>query len=109
VASTQEAYIQSLREIKDAEENAEKEVQTHKGAVEAEISNLRVQLEKEIIASKEKGERMVDKALKEDRERASEEAQAIIKEAESKSRDISLGINNEMLRKIREILLKGLE
>lgn len=109
MASTQEAYIQSLREIKDAEENAEKEVQAHKGAVEAEISNLRVQLEKEIIASKEKGERLVDKALQEARERASEEAQAVIKEAEHKSRDISLGMNNEMLRKIREILLKGLE
>lgn len=109
MASTQEAYIQSLREIKDAEENAEKEVQAHKGAVEAEISNLRVQLEKEIIASKEKGERLLDKALQEARERASEEAQAVIKEAEFKSRDISLGINNEILRKIREILLKGLE
>lgn len=109
MASSQETYIQSLREIKDAEENAEKEVQAHKRAVETEISNLRMQLEKEIIASKEEGEHLVAKALQEAGERASEEAQTIIKEAEYRSRNISLVINNEMLRKIREILFKGLE
>jgi vacuolar-type H+-ATPase subunit H len=109
MTSTQEAYIQSLREIKDAEENAEKDVQAHKRAVETEISNVRMQLEKEIIASKEEGEHLVANALQEARERASEEAQTIIKEAEFKSRNVSLAINNEMLRKIREILFKGLE
>jgi vacuolar-type H+-ATPase subunit H len=109
VAGTQEAYIQSLREIKDAEESAEKEVQAHKRAVEGEISNIRKHAEMEILATKEGGERLVAKSLEEATERASEDAQTIIKEAEFKSRNISLGINDETLRKIKGIMLKGLE
>ena len=46
MSNTQEAYIQTLRQIKDAEDSAEKEIEARKSEVEEEIRNMQIQIEK---------------------------------------------------------------
>ena len=55
MSNTQEAYIQTLKQIKDAEESAEKEVEAQKREVEEEIRNLQTRMEKKIEAAKIEG------------------------------------------------------
>jgi vacuolar-type H+-ATPase subunit H len=109
MSNTQEAYIQTLRQIKDAEDSAEKEIEARKSEVEEEIRNLQIQIEKLIEASKAEGENLVIKSIEESRMRALAEADSVIKEAQIKSKNISAQVNNQTTQKIIDILLRGVE
>jgi vacuolar-type H+-ATPase subunit H len=108
MSSTQEAYIQTLRQIKDAEDSAEKEINARKKEVEEEIRNMQIQIEKLIEASKDEGENLVIKSIEESRVKALAEADSIIKEAQIKAANISAQVNNQTIRKIIDILLRDL-
>ena len=109
MSNTQEAYIQTLRQIKDAEDSAEKEIDARKSEVEEEIRNMQIQIEKLIEASKAEGENVVIKSIEESRRKALAEADSIIKEAQIRSKNISSQVNNQTIQRIIDILLRGVE
>ncbi len=109
MSNTQETYIQTLRQIKDAEDSAEKEIEARKSEVEEEIRNMQIQIEKLIEASKTECENVVINSIEESRRKALVEADSIIKEAQIKSKNISAQINNQTIEKIIDILLRGVE
>jgi vacuolar-type H+-ATPase subunit H len=109
MSNTQEAYIQTLKQIKDAEESAEKEIEARKREVEQEIRSLQIQMGKKIEAAKLEGENLVIKSVEEARQKALVEADSIIKEAQIKAKKISTQVNNQTVRRIIDILLKGIE
>jgi len=109
MSNTQEAYIQTLKQIKDAEDSAEKEIEVRKMEVEQEIRNLQIRLEEEIEAAKVEGQNLVIKSIEEARQKAKGEADSIIKEAQIKTKKISTQVNSQTVRKIIDILLKGME
>lgn len=109
MSNTQEAYIQTLRQIKDAEDSAEKEIEARKSEVEEEIRNVQIQIEKLIEASKADGENVVIKSIEESRRKALAEADSIMKEAEIKSKNISAQVTNQTIQRIIDILLRGVE
>lgn len=105
MSNTQEAYIQTLRQIKDAENSAQKEIETRKREVGEEIRNLQVELEKLLEASKVDGEKRVTKSIEEARKKAVAEADSIINEAQIKSKNISGQVDERTIRRILNILL----
>lgn len=105
MSNTQEAYIQTLRQIKDAENAAEKEIETRRREVEDEIKDLRLQFENIIEAAKNEGEQRVIKSIEEARKKAQAEADLIINEAEIKSKNISAHVDDNTARTIISILL----
>jgi vacuolar-type H+-ATPase subunit H len=111
MADTQEAYIQTLKEIKHAEDSAEKEILAKKKEVEHEIRNLQIQVEKQIEASKAEGENLITKSIEEARHTAHAQADSIFKEAQIKAKNISTQVNNRTIsiRRLIDIMLKGVE
>lgn len=105
MSNTQEAYIQTLRQIKDAENAAEKEIETRRREVEDEIRDLRLQFENLIEAAKNEGEKRVIKSIEEAGKKAQAEADSIINEAQIKSKNISAHVDDNTARRIISILL----
>lgn len=105
MSNTQEPYIQTLRQIKDAENSAEKEIERRRREVEEEIRNLQIQLEKLLEATKADGEKRVTKSIEEARKKALAEADSIINEAQIKSKNISGQVDDQTIRRILNILL----
>jgi vacuolar-type H+-ATPase subunit H len=106
MSNTQEAYIQTLRQIKDAENAAEKEIQTRRREVEDEIRELHLQFENLIEAAKNEGEKRVIKSIEEARKKAQAEADSLINEAQIKSKNISAHVDDNTARTIISILLR---
>jgi vacuolar-type H+-ATPase subunit H len=106
MSNTQEAYIQTLRQIKDAENAAEKEIETRRRAVEDEIRELHLQFENLIEAAKNEGEKRVIKSIEEARKKAQAEADSLINEAQIKSKNISAHVDDNTARTIISILLR---
>jgi vacuolar-type H+-ATPase subunit H len=106
MSNTQEAYIQTLRQIKDAENAAEKEVETRRREVEDEIRELHLQFENLIEAAKNEGEKRVIKSIEEARKKAQAEADSLINEAQIKSKNISAHVDDNTARTIISILLR---
>lgn len=106
MSNTQEAYIQTLRQIKDAENAAEKEIETRRREVEDEIRELHLQFENLIEAAKNEGEKRVIKSIEEARQKAQAEADSLINEAQIKSKNISAHVDDNTARTIISILLR---
>ena len=106
MSNTQEAYIQTLRQIKDAENAAEKEIETRRREVEDEIRELHLQFENLIEAAKNEGEKRVIKSIEEARKKAQVEADSLINEAQIKSKNISAHVDDNTARTIISILLR---
>jgi vacuolar-type H+-ATPase subunit H len=106
MSNTQEAYIQTLRQIKDAENAAEKEIETRRREVEDEIRELHLQFENLIEAAKNEGEKRVIKSIEEARKKAQAEADSLINEAQIKSKNISAHVDDNTARTIISILLR---
>jgi vacuolar-type H+-ATPase subunit H len=70
---------------------------------------MQIQIERLIDVSKAEGENLVIKSIEESRKKALAEADSIIKEAQIKSKNISAQVNNQMIRNIIDILLRGVE
>jgi V/A-type H+/Na+-transporting ATPase subunit G/H len=106
MSNTQEAYIQTLRQIKDAENAAGKEIETRRREVEDDIRDLQLQFENLIEAAKNEGEKRVIKSIEEAIKKAQVEADSVINEAQIKSKNISAHVDDNTARRIISILLE---
>ena len=110
MSSTSEGgYVDSLKQIKEAEEKAEAEIEDRRKIVEEEIKNLQVYAVKSIEASKAEGEKLVETSIEQARKKAASEADKIIQDAKTKAKAISIQMNDQTMREIMGILLKGVE
>lgn len=106
MANTQEEYINSLKRIKEEEEKIHAEIEDHRSIVEKEIKTIEDEMKESIDKSKIDGKKMVEKSISEAKTNASIEADRIIKDAENKSKSLSINSDHKMIKEIIEMLLK---
>jgi len=109
MSASQDQYISSLKKIKQVEEEAEKEIDSHKSKIEDQIIQIESELEKAITAAKAEGENLVDSNVRAATKKANAETQKTIEEAKTKSKDIASQITAQNAQDIINILLKGVE
>lgn len=109
MSNTQEAYIQTLKQIKNAEDLAEKEIDEYRQECEKTKKDLHSRLENNIQAAKTQGENLVATTLEQARNRARSESDTIIKDAENKVKIISTQSNTPSISKVLDILLRGID
>ena len=68
--SSQEEYIDSLRQIKETEEKTQAEIEAHRKQVEQEIKNLQDDFKNSIDITKQEGKKMVEKSIEESKNKA---------------------------------------
>ncbi len=107
--STQEKYVHSLKQIKEAEEKAWAEVQNFKKKVAEDIKSFQIDADKAIEVAKIQGEKLVETSIEQARKKAEIEVKKIIDEAKTKSKTISSQMDEKTIRGILDILLKGVE
>jgi vacuolar-type H+-ATPase subunit H len=108
MSNTQEEYLHSLKRIKEVEDKVQVEIETHRKLIEEEINSLQKKLENAISASKLEGEKLVEKSIDEARSKATVQAERIMEDAKKKSQSISIHIDQQTLKKIKEIFLAGM-
>jgi V/A-type H+/Na+-transporting ATPase subunit G/H len=108
MSNTQEEYLHSLKRIKEVEDKVQVEIETHRKLIEEEINSLQKKLENAIAASKLEGEKLVEKSIDETRSKATVEAERIMEDAQKKSQSISIHIDQQTIKKIKEIFLAGM-
>jgi V/A-type H+/Na+-transporting ATPase subunit G/H len=108
MSNTQEEYLHSLKRIKEVEDKVQVEIETHRTLIEEEINSLQKKLENAIAASKLEGEKLVEKSIDEARSKATVEAERIMEDAKKKSQSISIHIDQQTIKKIKEIFLAGM-
>jgi len=108
MSNTQEEYLHSLKRIKEVEDKVQVEIETHRKLIEEEINSLQKKLENAIAASKLEGEKLVEKSIDEARSKATVEAERIMEDATKKSQTISIHIDQQTIKKIKEIFLAGM-
>lgn len=106
---SQKKYIEHLKQIKEAEDQVQTEIEAHRKLVEEEISRLQKEFENDIAASKLKGKEIVEKSIEQAKDNATKEANKIIDEAETKSKTISLQSDPQIIKNIIEILLSEIK
>lgn len=107
--NTQEAYIYTLRRIKETEEKVQEEIEVYRNKVEQEIKNLQEDMKNTINLAKHEGEEMVEKSVEDARNDALVKSDKILSDAENKSKSISLQLDKKILKEITEILFSGME
>ena len=105
----QEQYIKSLEQIKQIEEAVQKEINERKEEVQNQIKAIEADLEDAIANAENEGRLLVESSIEKARLKANEEAQRIISEAETKSKNISFHYHQTMMKEIMEILLSGIK
>jgi vacuolar-type H+-ATPase subunit H len=108
MSNTQEEYLHSLKRIKEIEDKVQVEIETHRKLIEEEINSLQKKLENSIAASKLEGEKLVEKSIDEARSKATVQAERIMEDAKKKSQSISIHIDQQTIKKIKEIFLAGM-
>ena len=108
MSNTQEEYLHSLKRIKEVEDKVQVEIETHRKLIEEEINSLQKKLENAIAASKLEGEKLVEKSIDEARSKATVQAERIMEDAKKKSQSISIHIDQQTIKKIKEIFLSGM-
>jgi len=108
MSNTQEEYLHSLKRIKEVEDKVQVEIETHRKLIEEEINSLQKKLENAIAVSKLEGEKLVEKSIDEARTKATIEAERIMEDAKKKSQSISIHIDQQTIKKIKEIFLTGM-
>ena len=109
MSASQDQYINSLKKIKQVEDDAQKEIDIYKSKIEDQIIQLDSELEKAIAAAKSEGEKLVDSNVEKATKKANAETQKTIEEAKTKSKDITSQITAQQAQDIINILLKGVE
>jgi len=109
MSASQDQYINSLKKIKQVEDDAQKEIDAYKSKIEDQIIQLDSELEKAITAAKAEGEKLVDSSVEEATKKASAETQKTIDDAKTKSKDIASQITAQKAQDIVNTLLKGVE
>lgn len=108
MSNTQEEYLHSLKRIKEVEDKVQVEIETHRKLIEEEINSLQKKLENAIADSKLEGEKLVEKSIDEARSKATVQAERIMEDAKKKSQSISIHIDQQTIKKIKEIFLAGM-
>ena len=108
MSNTQEEYLHSLKRIKEVEDKVQVEIETHRKLIEEEINSLQKKLENAIAEAKLEGEKLVEKSIEEVRSRATIEADRILEDAKKKSQTISIDIDQQTIKTIKEIFLAGM-
>lgn len=108
MSNSQEQYIQSLKKIKETEEKVHSEIESHRKQIENEIETLNNELTEIIANTKMEGKKMVEMSLQQANETATKEANLIIKDAQDKSKKMSVKLDQEDFKQILDILLSGI-
>jgi vacuolar-type H+-ATPase subunit H len=109
VSNTQEAYIQTLKQIKNAEDLAEKEINEYRLECEKVKKDLQSRIEQEIQTANTQGENLVAMSTEQARNKAHNEADIIIRDAENKAQLISKQPNTLSVNKVLGMLLRGID
>ncbi|MGI0046637.1 MAG: hypothetical protein ACREBB_05555 [Nitrosotalea sp.] len=104
--STAEKYVHSLKQIKDAEENTQIQIEEHKKKVSEEARNFESYVSKTITTTRSDAEKLVESSTEQSRKKASAETEKIIDDAKTKSKTISARIDAKTVQEIIDILLK---
>lgn len=104
--STAEKYVHSLKQIKEAEEKTQREIDEQKKKIAEESNNFETYVAKAITTAKINGEKLVETSIEQARKKANTETEKIIEDAKNKSQTISTKIDAQVVREIIEILLK---
>ncbi len=104
--STAEKYVHSLKQIKESEEKAQKEIDEQKKRVLEDFRNFEINVSKSVTSAQSDGERLVDTLIEQAKKKANTETEKIIEEAKNKSKTISSRIDAQTVREIIDILLK---
>ena len=109
MSNTQEAYIQTLKQIKNAEDLAEKEINEYRLECEKVKKDLQSRIEQEIQTANTQGENLVATSIEQARNKARNEAEIIIRDAENKAQVISKQPNTLSVNKVLGMLLRGID
>jgi len=107
MTDTQEEYIQSLKKLKETEENVQKEIENRRKQIDDEIKKLQTDMQETIARSKMEGEKLIESYLEQGKKKATAEIEKIIENAEDKAKNISKQVNAQTAQEIIDILLKG--
>jgi len=109
MSATQEQYINSLKKIKEVEENVQKEIENHRKEIAEKITQLDADLKNAIASANTEGEKLVESSIQQSRKKATAETEKIIEEAKIKAENTSSQITPQNAEEIIDILLKGVE
>ena len=104
--STTEKYVHSLKQIKEAEERTQKEIDEQKRRIIEDLRNFEAHVTKSIATTKTDGEKLVESLIDQERKKANAETEKIIEAAKEKSKTISSRIDSQKVREIIDILIK---
>ena len=104
--STTEKYVHSLKQIKEAEEKAQREIDEQKKKVSEEFKNFAASVDKTISTAKIEGEKLLETSIEQARKKANVETEKITEDAKNKSKTISTRIDAQTMHEIIDILLK---
>ncbi len=109
MSATQEQYINSLKKIKEVEENVQKEIENHRKEVAEKIIQLDADLKNAIASANTEGEKLVESSIEQSRQKATAETEKIIEEAKTKAENTSSQTTPQNTQEIIDILIKGVE
>lgn len=104
--STSEKYVHSLKQIKEAEDKSQKEIDEQKKKVADELRNFETYAVKSITSAKADGEKLVESSIDQARKKAHTETEKIIEDAKNKAKTVSSRIDSHTVKEIIDILLK---
>lgn len=107
-SSSQEEYIDSLRQIKESEDKVQTEIDARRKQVEQEIKNLQLDLKSAIDITKQEGKKMIEQSIEESKNKAFAESDKIISDAKNKSKYISFQLDSQMKKEIMDIIFSGM-
>jgi len=104
--SASEKYVHSIKQIKEAEERTQKEIDEQKKKVVEELRNFEIHVTQSITTAKSDGEKLVESSIDQTRKKANAETEKIVEEAKNKAKTISSRIDSHTVKEIIDILLK---
>ena len=104
--STSEKYVHSLKQIKEAEDRSQKEIDEQKKKVADELRNFETNAVKSITSAKADGEKLVESSIDQARKKAHAETEKIIEDAKNKAKTVTSRIDSHTVKEIIDILLK---
>src|SRR5438128_499661 len=104
--STTEKYVHSLKQIKEAEEKAQREIDEQKKKVSEELKNFAASVDKTISTAKIEGEKLLEKTIEQAKKKTKLETEKNTEDAKNKSKTISTRIDAQTMHEIIDILLK---
>ncbi len=106
--SSQEEYIESLKQIKETEQKTQTEIESFRRQVEQELRNLEEDQKISIDNAKQEGKRMVEKSIEDSKNKAFSESERIIADAKNKSKSISFNLDKPLVKEIMDIIFSDL-